>query len=334
VAASFADLFNNRQRGVALTIFAGTVFCGPIFAPVIGGFISFSHLGWRWTEYITGIMVSFALVLDVLFYDETYHPVILCHKAAYLRNKTGNWAIYAPHEEVELDFHDLVRKNLVRPLVMLFYEPIILLITIYTAFIYGILYLLLEAYPIIFAEGYLMQGGVSQLPYLGLTIGMIIAMFVIAFVFEPRYNAALAKNNGRPVPEARLPPMILGATVFPIGIFWLTWTGNYPQHVHWIVPTISGLLIGFGLLSIFLCAINYIVDSYLMFAASALAGNTFLRSLCGAVFPLFADAMFHNLGTNWAGTVLGCIAVALIPVPILFYKYGKAIRKRSKYKVM
>jgi DHA1 family multidrug resistance protein-like MFS transporter len=125
--------------------------------------------------------------------------------------------------------------------------------------------------------------------------------------------------------------MIVGAIAFPVGIFWLTWSGNYYESVPWIVPTLSGLFTGFGLLTIFLCAINYIVDSYLFFAASALAGNTLLRSSFGAAFPLFADAMFKNLGTNWAGLVLGCIGSALAPVPFLFYKYGKRIRQKSKY---
>jgi DHA1 family multidrug resistance protein-like MFS transporter len=331
VAAAFADLFDNTKRGIALSIFSGTVFTGPILAPVVGGFIANSYLGWRWTQYITGIMAGFATCLVVFFYQETYHPIILAGKAQELRRRTGNWGIYASQEAVELDLNDIVTKNLTRPVVMLVREPIILLITIYTAFIYGILYLCLEAYPIVFTENYGWSGGKANLPYLGLAVGQLCACVLIATVLEPRYVKAVQKNNGKPVPEARLPGMILGAIAFPIGIFWFTWTGNYAEHVHWAAPTVAGLFIGFGLLSIFLCAINYIVDAYLVFAASALAGNTFLRSACGAAFPLFAAAMFHNLGTNWAGTLIGCIAVVLLPVPILFYIYGKTIRGKSKY---
>ena len=58
VAAVIADMFNLKQRGTALTIYTGTVFCGPLVAPVLGGFIVDSRLGWRWTQYITGIMGS------------------------------------------------------------------------------------------------------------------------------------------------------------------------------------------------------------------------------------------------------------------------------------
>lgn len=66
-------------------------------------------------------------------------------------------------------------------------------------------------------------------------------------------------------------------------------------------------------------------------AASAIAGNTFLRSLCGAGFPLFASYMFNGLGINWASTVLGCVAVILIPIPVVFYMYGDRIRAKSSF---
>jgi MFS transporter, DHA1 family, multidrug resistance protein len=108
------------------------------------------------------------------------------------------------------------------------------------------------------------------------------------------------------------------------------------------------LLIGFGLLSIFLQALNYLVDAYLMvsplvtscyspqltvlqFAASAIAANTFLRSICGAAFPLFAQQMFTGMGIQWAATLLGCIAAVLVPVPVWFYLRGAQIREKSKF---
>lgn len=66
-------------------------------------------------------------------------------------------------------------------------------------------------------------------------------------------------------------------------------------------------------------------------AASAIAANTFLRSLFGAVFPLFATYMFDALGVNWAGTLLGCVALVLVPIPVIFWRYGAKIRAKSKF---
>ena len=51
VAAVFSDMFDNRTRGLAITVFSMTVFTGPLLAPFIGGFIVESYLGWRWTEW-------------------------------------------------------------------------------------------------------------------------------------------------------------------------------------------------------------------------------------------------------------------------------------------
>ena len=84
-------------------------------------------------------------------------------------------------------------------------------------------------------------------------------------------------------------------------------------------------------MSIFLQALNYLVDAYLMFAASAIAGNTFLRSLAGAGFPLFARQMFTGMGIQWAATLLGCVAAVLAPIPFIFYRYGGKIRAKSAY---
>lgn len=110
---------------------------------------------------------------------------------------------------------------------------------------------------------------------------------VYIVIIQPSYNRKLAANNNMPIPEWRLPPVIVGGVSFGIGIFWFAWTG-FRHDIHWIAPTLSGLATGFGILSIFLNLLNYLIESYLMFAASAIAANTLLRSLAGAAFPLFA----------------------------------------------
>ena len=160
-------------------------------------------------------------------------------------------------------------------------------------------------------------------------IGQIIGGVYVALT-QPSYNKKLLANNGVPIPEWRLPPVILGGLAFAGGLFWFGWSG-YKESIHWIVPTLSGLLTGFGLLTIFLQSLNCLVDAYLMFAASAIAANTFLRSLAGAGFPLFSQYMFAALKVNWTGTLLGCVALILVPIPVIFYKYGAKIRSKSAF---
>ena len=76
---------------------------------------------------------------------------------------------------------------------------------------------------------------------------------------------------------------------------------------------------------------SYTVDTYRMYSASAFAANTMVRSLVGAAFPLFTRQMYEGMGVNWASTLIGGIALMLLPIPFLFYKYGPRIRARSKF---
>ena len=329
VAAVFSDMFDNRTRGIAITVFSMTVFTGPLLAPFIGGFITESYLGWRWTSYIVSFMGFLSFFLDLFFLQETYPPTILVAKATELRRRTLNWGIHAKQEEIEIDVRELITKNFSRPMRLLFTEPIVTLISIYMAFIYGLLYLFLTAYPYVFQGVHGMTSGVAGLTFFGMITGQIIAG-VVVLLQQPWYQRKLAANNGVPVPEWRLPSVIAGGVAFAAGLFWFGWSG-YRRDVHWIVPALSGLLSGFGLASIFLQSLNYLVDAYLMFAASAIAGNTFLRSLAGAGFPLFSKYMFDGMGIQWASTLLGCVAAALVPIPVIFYLYGHKIRAKSAY---
>lgn len=329
VGGAFADMFGNETRGIAIAAFTALIFVGPFISPIVGAFITESYLGWRWTEYITGIMGATAFILDVLFLEETYVMTILQSRAGNIRKETGNFAIHHVSEEEIVSFDDLVRNHLFLPFKLLFGEPIVFLITIYTAFIYGIMYLFLEAYPIVFAEVRGIKPAVATLPYLGMIFGVLLGCGIV-IAFEPRYKRKLKANGGMPVPEERLVPMMVGACLFPIGLFWFAWTGNY-SSVNWAAPTVSGVLTGAGIITIFLQALNYLIDTYLCVAASAIAANAFLRSFFGAGFPLFATAMFHNLGVEWAGSLLGFLAVAFLPLPFLFYKYGERLRKMSRH---
>ncbi|CAD1812004.1 Major Facilitator Superfamily protein [Candida parapsilosis] len=328
--AVMVDLFKARVRGSAISVFASVLFGGPMLAPILGGFIVKNQsLGWRWTSYMSAIIGCLALFMNTFFLQETHHPVLLMRKAELLRRKTGNWGIFAPHEEVSLNLNEIVRNNIMRPLRLLFTEPIIFLVSIYNAFIYGMLYAFLTVVPLIFSGRYYWSQGVAELPYLSMLLGVFSGGITIVY-FEMLLNKKVDAGL-KPTPEARLPPIMIGGFTFVIGIFWLGWTGDYAEHVHWIVPVIGAFFVGNGLMLIFLPTMNYIIDCYLYVAASALAGNTFLRSGFGAAFPLFTTQMFNNLTIKWAATLLGCLGALMIPVPFLFYKYGGYIRSKSKF---
>jgi DHA1 family multidrug resistance protein-like MFS transporter len=102
--------------------------------------------------------------------------VILINKAEELRRRTKNWGIHAKQEEIEIDLRELAEKNFTRPLRMLITEPIVLLISLYMAFIYGLLYLFLTAYPLVFQGVHGMNAGVGGLPFFGMITGELLAV--------------------------------------------------------------------------------------------------------------------------------------------------------------
>ena len=283
--AIFADIFSAHTRGLAIAIFICMIYFGTLMAPFIGGFIATSYLGWRWTEYLTSIVGALSFALTFLFLPETYPPMILVGKAATLRRKTKNWGIHAKQEEVEIDFPSLIAKNFSRPLRFLFTEPIVFCVSLYNSAVYSLVYTFLTAYDIVFQEVHGMSAGVGGLAYFGLLGGVVLGC-IVAIVMHPSYCRKLRANNGVPVPEWRMPPVILGGTSFAMGLFWFGWAGHW-RSVHWIVPTLSGLLTGFGVLTIFLQMLNYLIDSYIIlcvvpFARITNYGNMKLTSVkCG-----------------------------------------------------
>lgn len=267
------------------------------------------------------------LVLDLLFIDETYPPILLTSKARALRKTTGNWALHSAWEEKDIVVKDLVVKFGLRPLQMLV-TPICLAVTIYSSFIYAVFYASLASFPIIFEETRGWDSLIGSLPFLAVLVG-IIAGAGVSWHNQQHYNRALVASGGVPVPEARLPPMKIASFVLAGGLFIMGWTSR-PQ-TPWIATNIGVAMMGFGYYTIFTSAVNYLVDTFHRWGASALAANTFSRSVLAAVLPLLVRPWYERLGNGWAFSVLGVFAVLNIPIPFFFAAYGPQIRARGKY---
>jgi len=189
--------------------------------------------------------------------------------------------------------------------------------------------MLFSAFPIVYQQNRGWSEGVGGLAFLGVAVGMLMAVGYSIWDNKRYLRACAADPDGIAPPEARLPPAIIGGVAIPIGLFWFAWT-NYPS-IHWIASIAAGVPFGFGMVLVFLAIMNYLIDSYVIFAASVLAANAVLRSLFGAAFPLFTRQMYDNLGIHWASTVPAFLALACVPFPFLFYKYGRPIREKCKY---
>jgi DHA1 family multidrug resistance protein-like MFS transporter len=137
IGGLLADMFGPVDRGIAVAVFASATFVGPVAGPIVGGFIVMSHLGWRWTAWITMIMAGLFGIIGFVVIPETLSTVLLSRRAKKIRFETKNWAIHAKADEKQVDFKELAHNYLLKPFQMLVMEPILLLVTLYMGFIYG-----------------------------------------------------------------------------------------------------------------------------------------------------------------------------------------------------
>ncbi|KAJ9107388.1 hypothetical protein QFC21_000838 [Naganishia friedmannii] len=324
VGGTIADIWDVEDRGIPMGVFSLTIFMGPCLGPLIAGWISIGTHGWRWIYWVLFIFLGVVFGFTCLS-PETYAPILLAKKAARLRKEHNSNAYRAEHELNRTPLSTEIKIGLTRPFVLMFCEPIVLCMSIFLSFIYSLLYLLFFAFPIAFEEVRGWNAGTTGTAFIAVMIGIAVAF--AALQYQEVLYARASKDGAKP--EARLYPMMLGAIVLPIALFIFAFTGGY-EWVHWIGPCVGGALFGFAMLLIYVSANSYIVDSYITYAASALAAKTFMRSEIAATVPLWVVQMFHNMGFQYAGLLLALIACVIAPIPFLFFFKGEAVRKRSK----
>lgn len=197
----------------------------------------------------------------------------------------------------------------------------------YVGIVYAVLFLCFVGYPIVFEEQRGWSPGIAGLGYLGIGIGTALTVFAEPLIRKMINRHPRDPATGLVTPEAAVSPICIGSVLIPIGEFWFSWTAR--RSIHWISPIIAGGLFGMGNTLVFIYSATYLASSYTKFAASALAGNSLVRYVFGGVLPLAGSKMYHNMGVNFAGTMLGVIEVIMIPIPFVFYRYGRYIRQRS-----
>ena len=333
---SISDLWSPMERIYAFPAFANAAFSGPIFGPVVGGFLGESRLlnNWRWTEWVTLLISGLVLVSVVLFQPETYAPILLRWKAKRLRQLTGDERYRAQIEIRDISFIKRLEHALYRPFLLTFSEPIISLIALYLTVIYILLFTFLNGYTFIFTETYGFSEGITGLSFIGIGIGLCFATALVPFmyVWAKRDLAKMREQAGaRLPPEFRLWYSMLGAPAIPISMLWMGWTA-YPHISYWS-PLSASVLFGYGIFCVFLSSYQYIIDSYESYSASALAGVTLIRYVAAGGMVEAAIPFYRNLSVHWALTILGCLSALLVPIPYLFYLYGTKIRGKSKYAV-
>lgn len=192
------------------------------------------------------------------------------------------------------------------------------------------MYLVLSTFPALWENAYHESVGIGSLNYISLGVGFFLGVQCVAPLNDVIYRRLKKGNHDIGRPEFRVPLMVPGAMLVPIGLFWYGWSAQ--AHVHWILPNIGAAIFCAGIIIGFQCIQTYLVDAYTRFAASAVASATVLRSLAGFGFPLFAPSMYNALGYGWGNSLLGFVAIAVgLPGPALLWFYGERLRSKSRF---
>ncbi|KAI0881308.1 MFS general substrate transporter [Annulohypoxylon maeteangense] len=318
-----SDCWIPSQRGLSFAISTFIPLLGPAIGPIIGGAVSQS-IGWRWTFWILSIYDSLLVVIALFVFSETYEIIILNRRAAKLRKSTGNPYHTQWHEASE-KLGDRLSHSLTRPIRLLLTQPVLQVVAIFLAYNFGILYLVLSTFATLWIDRYGQTETQSGLNYIALVIGYTIAAQVGSRMMDKLWAYLEAKAGNNTAPEYRVPLMIPGAILIPVGLFIYGWTAE--KHMHWIVPDIGIAILGCGIINNTQSLQAYVMDAYHDYVASASAASQFLRSIAGFAFPIFAPAMYNNLGYGWGNSLLALTFVVIgWPAPFLLWRYGARLR--------
>lgn len=322
---------------VAMGAWGLSAAAGPVLGPLIGSFAS-QALGWRWSIWPLLMLSGATLIVLIVLLPETSSANILTRKAARLRKRTGNPHLRSPAEVAgsKTPPSELLRMVFLRPYTLMVTEPIILAIDVHIGLVYGILYLWFEAFPIVFTETYGFNAGEQSLTFLAIFVASFATYGVFVLWVIKDFQAAYRKLDGRVPPEKWWFMGMFGGVALPVCMFSFGWTSN--GSIHWIAPTLCTMFFGIAVFTLFQSGLTYLTQIYPAHIASVLSGNDFARAALGGAMPLVGRAMFTNLQKGgptafpvaWGCTLMGCIALLMMPIPFLLYFKGSTLRRMSK----
>ncbi|KAI2623682.1 MFS general substrate transporter [Xylaria nigripes] len=319
----FAEVYTPAQRGMPSTLFTLSPFLGPGFGPVLGVFLV-ERLSWRWTQYIMVFLAIFSLIW-VVFSKESYHPIV---QEARMRELGMSLPDSQPPLAVS---KELLTTGFLRPLHMMLTEPMLGCLCLYVAFIFGVLFSFFGAFFYVFESVYGFTLEQSGLVFLAIGVGCVLGVLNAMLCDRLFYTPQISKHPPHKVPpEYRLFPAMVGSLAIPISLFLFAWTTR--RSISPALPIVAVVIFGAGNISVFIGSTQYCIDAYHRSnIASAMSANSLARYLLAAVFPLFSLQLFQDLGVAWASSLLGFVSLALLPLPWLFFKFGKTLRSKSRY---
>lgn len=318
-----ADIFDPSVRGSYLCIYSNFVTLGPCLSPIIGGML-LKITGWRSLIFFTAGLYLIVFIINLIFVSESYGPVLLSQEARFKRVNTKNWLYRSANELKIFNFHTFFHKHIRRPIWMMC-TPIIFFVAGYASFVFGVFYLVATSVSFTFQKYRSWEAAQSGLPMLAVYLGASCIGIPINLLNGLRYKKLLIRQNATALPEERLHAVMFLGSVLPVGILVFGFTVSN-MDFPWVVPCLGLGLLGAGFFIIFQGCLNYLVDAFPLYSASAIAVSTCLRSIVAGFLPFFAKEIFQGGGTEVGSLGISIVATACLPIPFLLYIKGEQMR--------
>ncbi|KAJ5637224.1 hypothetical protein N7490_007103 [Penicillium lividum] len=321
-AGVLGDCYQPNNMGSAAAIYSVLPIMGPVIGPIIGGFVT-QHTTWRWIFWAISIWDIVIQIVACFVFHETYKPIILRREANKLHKMNG-----LDISRDKPSVYDVLRRSIGRPLHLLGTKSLIQALALYLGFLSGVSYIVDTTFPTLWTDRYDQSTSKGSLNYIALGIGAVAGAQICSYVNDRIYQALAARNGGKGSPDFRLPTMLLGAILAPIGLFWYGWSAE--ERIHWIMPDLGGAIYYAGFIMGLVNVHMYVIDTHGMDSASAIAAVSFVQSLFGALFPLLGANLYTAIGYGWGNSVMGFISIGLgIPALALLWRFGARLRKED-----
>ncbi|KAK1992254.1 MFS general substrate transporter [Colletotrichum falcatum] len=323
-SSTITDVAQLPWRSQAVFANSFALLLGSVLGPTLGGFLA-QYLGWRWIFWSLCLLAATTSVSLLLFLRETSTRTILEKRAKKIRETTGDPGYFSAMDISGVSPGKAFSEAVKKPFRLFILHPIVFAFSMYFAVVYGILYLFLTTYPIVFNSRYNLSAGSSGLAVLGIGTGLIAGALLDMF-WSDRIAASLLLKRGTRTPELRLTLMAYSAPLIPTGILLYGWTVE--KTIFWLVPMTGTVLFGVGIMLLFAPAISYLGEAFPSHSASARTALIMLSGIFGALLPIIGPSMYSSLSLGWGNTVIAGSAVVVAPIPWLILKKGQVIREK------
>jgi hypothetical protein len=320
-------MFRAKDRGKALSVAAFLPYLGPALGPIVGGIVA-QHLRWPLLFWVMSAFDAGILVIGSVVIRETCAPVLLRRIAAVEGSQTRTLA----KPFTSAFFQEAIapiKVALLRPIRLLIFRPLTMFISLNLAISFAMYFLVLSTFATMWIERYQQSESNSSLHYIAIALGTTLAAQVGGPLMDWIFRRQKARApNGEETPEFRVPYMIIGLVLFPVGLFWYGWAVE--AHAPWAVVDLGALALTWFSFMYNQGFLAYMLDEF-THTASANAAVRVFSNLMAFVFPLFAPQLYERLGYGWGNSLLAFVFMAFgIPWVLILWFRGPQLRAIGK----